>query len=124
MLLNDGAKRNRLLYLKIMYTKEKNLMFAKYFVTFCSIFGRVFSYATQVKVCKKFGEFCSIFGMFFSYATQVKVCKTIGDFLLHFRESFTIFENHVYRSKNNLMFAQKLEATPFFVESYFFKLHK
>ena len=27
-------------------------------------------------------------------------------------ESFTIFENHVYRIKKNLMFAQKFEATP------------
>ena len=27
-------------------------------------------------------------------------------------ESFTIFENHVYRVKKNLMFAQKFEATP------------
>ena len=26
-------------------------------------------------------------------------------------ESFTIFENHVYRSKKNLMFAQNFEAT-------------
>ena len=26
-------------------------------------------------------------------------------------ESFTIFENHVYGSKKNLMFAQKFEAT-------------
>ena len=28
-------------------------------------------------------------------------------------ESFTIFENHVYTCKKNLMFAQKFEATPF-----------
>ena len=34
-------------------------------------------------------------------------------------ESFTIFENHVYTSKKNLMFAQKFEATPFLVGSFF-----
>ena len=34
-------------------------------------------------------------------------------------ESFTIFENHVYRIKKNLMFAQKFVTTPFLVESFF-----
>ena len=34
-LLNDGAKRNRLLSLKIMYTQSKNSMFARFFVNFC-----------------------------------------------------------------------------------------
>ena len=32
-------------------------------------------------------------------------------------ESFTIFENHVYRSKKNLMFAQNFEATSIKVDS-------
>ena len=35
-------------------------------------------------------------------------------------ESFTIFENHVYRIKKNLMFAGNFEATPFLGESFFF----
>ena len=34
-------------------------------------------------------------------------------------ESFTIFENHVYRIKKNLMFAQKFVTTPFLVGSLF-----
>ena len=34
-------------------------------------------------------------------------------------ESFTIFENHVYTSKKNLIFAMKFEATPFLGESFF-----
>ena len=33
--LNDGAKRNRLLSLKIMYTQSKISMFARFFVNFC-----------------------------------------------------------------------------------------
>jgi hypothetical protein len=37
--LNDGAKRNRLLYLKIMYTQVKKIL------------------CLQVKVCNKFGDF-------------------------------------------------------------------
>ena len=39
-------------------------------------------------------------------------------------ESFTIFENHVYRSKKNLMFAINFEATPFLVGSFFLMVHK
>ena len=35
-------------------------------------------------------------------------------------ESFTIFENHVYRSKRNLMFAMNFEATPFLVGSFWY----
>ena len=38
-------------------------------------------------------------------------------------ESFTIFENHVYRSKKNLMFAINFEATPFLVGIFFLMLH-
>ena len=38
-------------------------------------------------------------------------------------ESFTIFENHVYRSKKNLMFAINFEATPFLVGNFFLMLH-
>ena len=34
-------------------------------------------------------------------------------------ESFTIFENHVYTSKKNLMFAQKFVQTPFLVGFFF-----
>jgi hypothetical protein len=34
-------------------------------------------------------------------------------------ESFTIFENHVYTSKKNLMFAQKFEATLLLVGNFF-----
>jgi hypothetical protein len=30
-------------------------------VTFCSIFGSFFSYATQVKVCNKFDSTCNRF---------------------------------------------------------------
>ena len=38
-------------------------------------------------------------------------------------ESFTMFENHVYSSKKNLMFAQKFDATPFLIERFFLILH-
>jgi hypothetical protein len=31
-------------------------------------------------------NFCSIFGRVLSYATQVKVCHKCGEFLLHFWE--------------------------------------
>ena len=34
-------------------------------------------------------------------------------------ESFSIFENHVYTSKKNLMFARNFEATPFLGERLF-----
>ena len=42
-------------------------------------FWEFFSYATQVKVCKKFGNFTPFLGVF-SYATQVKVSKKFGNF--------------------------------------------
>ena len=72
-------------------------MFAKNLVT--APFLGDFSYATQVKVCKKFGNFTPFLGVF-SYATQVTVSKKFGDCLLHFREFFS----HVTQVK----FAKKL----------------
>jgi hypothetical protein len=52
-----------------VYPCKKSLMFAINLVNFCSIFGRVFSYATQVKVCNKFGKFLLHFweGFFLCY---------------------------------------------------------
>ena len=39
-----------------------------------------------------------------------------------FAPSFTMFENHAYRSKKNLMFAQNFEATSIKVDSFFLML--
>jgi hypothetical protein len=69
-LLNDGAKRIRLLYLKLMTksTHLKNLTFVINFAPF--LVESFFSYASHAKVCHKF---CtnSIFGRFFFFdATQ------------------------------------------------------
>ena len=97
-------------------------------------FWGVFSYATQVTVCKKFGD-CSIFGSF-SYATQVKILQKIwwffapfflvflmphctvnihkkfGDCLLHFREVFFM----LHREK----FAKKLATFLLHFREFFF----
>ena len=62
-----------------VYQVKKILMFAKNLVTYCSIFVS-FSYATQVKVCKKFGDLLLHFLKSFFLCYTGKSLQKIGDF--------------------------------------------
>ena len=55
-LLNDGAKRNRLLYLKIMYTEVRKILYLQGILRQLHFWEEVpfFSDATQAYICKKF----------------------------------------------------------------------
>ena len=99
--------RNRLPYLKIMYTQIKKYYICHKFGDFFLHFLQDFFYPTQATVCHKFGDFllhllqgfflilnwqkfainlvnfCSIFCRVFSYPAQAKVCHKFDEFLLH-----------------------------------------
>ena len=69
-------------------------MFAQNLLKFCSIFGRVFSHATQAKVCTKFGEFFSIFGriFFMLHSHRQKFAQNFMHFYTIFGKIFFPFE--------------------------------
>ena len=85
-LSSDGAKRNRLLYLKLMYTQVKNLMFAQIFAFFSK---KIDSLTLNVMITSCFAQMFA----FFSNIIDSLTLKVMT--IPYFAQFFAFFSNKI-----------------------------